>query len=168
MIELCCEYLSALYVIMSCTSFRMNLLSIVCLNVKELRCCHLNSRYRNCFECFEQGVMWHNNDIQSINFNTMATIWNGQERNQWLGWAVLEANGDIMTLFRSSRSKILFFTIVKAVRLWSCFLKGSMGILMALRPTSKLFSKLQRVKNHLGRTWWILTLPLFYVWFKFF
>ena len=46
-----------------------------------------------------------------------------------------------MTLFRSSRSKILFFTIVKVVRLWSCFLKGSMGILMALRPTSKLLFK---------------------------
>ena len=41
MIELCCEYLSVwciwLYVItVSCMSFRMNLLLIVCLNVKEL------------------------------------------------------------------------------------------------------------------------------------
>ena len=54
MIELCCEYLSVwcicVYVIiMLCTSFRVNLHSIVCLNVNELLS---QSRRHICFFCF--------------------------------------------------------------------------------------------------------------------
>ena len=51
MTDLCCEYLSVrciwLYVIMSRTSFRVNLQYIVCLNVKELLAwsrCHIWSK----------------------------------------------------------------------------------------------------------------------------
>ena len=77
MIKLCCKYLSLrcmwrmMHVIMLCTSFRENLYSMVCLNVKELLArnrCHIWSLSNN------SEIWTHNHLICKRTLNCLAKL----------------------------------------------------------------------------------------------
>ena len=96
MTDLCCDYLSVrciwLYVIMSRTSFRVNLQDIVCLNVKELLAwsrCHIWSKSDS------NGIRTHNQIRDKICTYFKYGVW------VWVPIPLLSLKLQIWCLFRA-------------------------------------------------------------------